>query len=134
MWALIRDGVVSEITNLDPSGRFHPSLVWIACTADVRPGWSFDGAAFTPPVAPAIPVPASITMRQARRCLYDRGLIDQVDAAIAALPEPERTHAQIDWERSSAVERYRGLVLLVAQGLGLTDAQLDELFIEAAQL
>lgn len=26
MWALIVDGVVWEITDIDPNGRFHPSL------------------------------------------------------------------------------------------------------------
>jgi hypothetical protein len=53
MWARIEDGTVAEITNIDPAGRFHPSLVWVTCNSEVEPGWLYDGAAFTAPVAHA---------------------------------------------------------------------------------
>ncbi|WP_230531120.1 hypothetical protein [Microvirga roseola] len=51
-WALIIDGVVREISGLDPAGRYHESLVWVACDAEVRDGWTCDQAGFAPP-APA---------------------------------------------------------------------------------
>lgn len=85
-----------------------------------------------PPAPPS--VPQSITMRQARLCLHKRGLLAGVQPAIDALPEPDRTAAQIEWDYSSVVERHRGFVLTIAESLGLTDEQLDELFIEAATL
>lgn len=79
-------------------------------------------------------VPQSITMRQARLCLHRHGLLDAVQPAIDSLPEPDRTAAQIEWDYSSAVERERGFVLMIAQALGISDEQLDALFIEAATL
>ena len=79
-------------------------------------------------------VPASITMRQARLCLHKHGMLAGVQPAIDALPEPDRTAAQIEWDYSAAVERERGFVLVIAQALGITDEQLDALFIEAATL
>lgn len=73
-------------------------------------------------------------MRQARLCLHKHGMLAGVQPAIDALPEPDRTAAQIEWDYSSTVERGRGFVLTIAQALGITDEQLDSLFIEAATL
>ncbi|WOD12783.1 DUF4376 domain-containing protein [Pseudomonas sp. NyZ704] len=52
MWARIEGGAVAEITDINPAGRFHPSLNWAACPQGVAPGWSFDGESFAQPVAP----------------------------------------------------------------------------------
>ena len=88
-----------------------------------------------PPAPPAPPAaPSSVTMRQARLALLGAGLLDAVAAAIAALPSPQKEAAQIEWEYSQVVERNRPFVLTLGYALGLTDAQLDALFIAAAAL
>jgi hypothetical protein len=51
MWARIESGVVREMTEINPSGRFHPSLVWEPCESDVREGWTYDGSSFAAPQA-----------------------------------------------------------------------------------
>lgn len=89
-------------------------------------------AHLNPPPAPPS-VPRSITMRQARLCLHKHGMLAGVQPVIDALPEPDRTAAQIEWDYSSVVER-QGFVLTIAQALGISDEQLDALFIEAAML
>ena len=48
MWALIQNGAVFEITDVDPAGRFHPELKWMPCGAEVAPGWLFEGGVFKP--------------------------------------------------------------------------------------
>ena len=53
MWARIENGAVVETTDVDPTERFHPDLVWQACPTDTRPGWTLEGDEFSPP--PAIP-------------------------------------------------------------------------------
>lgn len=40
---------VEETVDVDPEGRFHPSLVWVNCPDDVESGYLYDGAAFTQP-------------------------------------------------------------------------------------
>jgi len=79
-------------------------------------------------------VPASVTMRQARLALLGAGILDQVEAAIDALPEPPRTAARIEWDFSSEVFRERDFVLMLGDTLGLTSEQMDNLFITAATL
>ncbi|MGC4366496.1 hypothetical protein [Hydrogenophaga sp. R2] len=78
--------------------------------------------------------PRVVTMRQARRALLEAGLLQQVDLAIDALPEPQRSAVRIDWEYSSEVHRDRAFVQQLGQALGLSDEQLDALFIQAAAL
>lgn len=88
------------------------------------------------PVLPVYtePVPASITMRQARLALLGAGLLASVSTAINALPEPLKSAAQIEWEYSNEVQRRNGFVEQLAPVLGLTNSQLDDLFRAAAQL
>ena len=76
-------------------------------------------AHLNPPLA-SPSVPRSITMRQARLCLHKHGMLAGVQPAIDALPEQDRTAAQIEWDYSSVVER-RGFVLTIAQALGISD-------------
>lgn len=84
------------------------------------------------PVGPLIP--ANVTMRQARLALLQSGLLTTVNAAVAAMPGVEGDAVRIEWEFSGTVERSRPLVQSLATALGLTEAQLDELFTLAATL
>ena len=56
-YARIADGAVVEFieTDGDITTMFHPSLIWLACTAAVELGWLFDGDGFVPP-PPAAPL------------------------------------------------------------------------------
>ncbi len=79
-------------------------------------------------------VPAAVTMRQARLALLASGYLAAVDAAIAAMPGGEGGAARIEWEYALAVERGSALVAGMASALGLTSAQLDDLFVAAAAI
>lgn len=86
----------------------------------------------SPPVA--VIVPASVTMRQARLALLSAGLYEQVEAVMAALPQPQRTAALIEWEYSNEVLRHNGFVSQIGPALGLSAEQLDALFVQASTL
>ena len=104
-----------------------------AASADVARLW-FDGAVIRVLPAPPIIVPTEVTMRQARLALHAAGKLVAVNAAIAALPEPPKTAALIEWEYSSTVRRDSQFVSLLGPALGLDAAGLDALFIAAAKL
>lgn len=76
------------------------------------------------------PVPQQVTMRQARLELLKRALLDDVEAVITAAGR----EAQIQWECASVVERSNPVIAIVQQQQGMTDAQIDDLFREAAKL
>lgn len=71
-------------------------------------------------------IPTVVSMRQARLALLGAGLLDDIEAVIAQ----QSAAAQIEWEYAQTVERTHPLV----QSLGLSEAQLDELFLQAASL
>jgi hypothetical protein len=80
------------------------------------------------------PVPQVISMRQARLALLSAGLLSQVDDAVQTMKNAEGDTARIEWEYSGAVRRDWPLVTSLAVSLGLTDKQIDDLFILAATL
>lgn len=79
-------------------------------------------------------IPQSVTQRQARLMLHRQGVLSGVGAVIAAMPEPQRTEAQIEWEFASEILRASPLVGAMGAALSLDAAALDELFVEAAAL
>lgn len=80
-------------------------------------------------------VPASVTRRQARQALLLAGLLDDVQPAIDAIPDPQqRGLAQIEWDDSQEFERHRPLLIQLAGALGLDGEALDGLFVQAAGL
>lgn len=108
--------------DLGPDAAAHEALI-----AEVE-------ATYVPPEPEPPYVPASVTMRQARLALLGAGLLDDVEAAIAALPSPQKEAARIEWEYSQEVQRHNGFVSVLAPMLGMTAEQTDALFIGAATL
>lgn len=51
-WARMDGNVVAELTLDDPTGKFHPDVIWVRCPNATRVGWLKDGENFTPPVIP----------------------------------------------------------------------------------
>jgi hypothetical protein len=84
-------------------------------------------------IAPS--VPQSVTMRQGREVLIDMGLLASVDTIIAAIPDAtQRAKAENYFNMSNTMERQNSWVKSIGAALGLTETQLDEMFIEASKL
>lgn len=108
---------------------------------DVRSGTTTVDPSWVDPAPQAgPPVPASVTARQLRLWLVRHGIpLSAVDTALAALPAPSRTEAQIEWDYATVFERTNPLLRQVAAAvLGLEGAALDQAldagFIEAAAI
>lgn len=89
-------------------------------------------AEIPPPQRPG--VPQTVTMGQAKLALHDAGLLVHVDAAIEAMPEPQRTRALLEWNARPTVDRDSPLVAQLGAMVGLDDPALDALFTTAATL
>jgi len=75
-------------------------------------------------------VPAYVTMRQAQLALLAAGYLDAIDAMIAT----QDRATQIVWNTSGTVERSHPLVASIGSELGLSDSQIDALFVQAKSL
>ena len=78
---------------------------------------------------PIIIIPQVITMRQARLQLLEVGLLDDVEALVAL-----DRKSQIEWEYASEVYMQSPLIEAAKGALNLTDAQIDNMFVEASKL
>jgi len=141
----VADALGYDVVQIDPQPQYNPDTQnLIAQEPQIINGVWQQGWLIVPytdaelaakaAAAYAASVPQSVTMRQARLALHAAGLLTSVNAAIAAIPEPDRTAASITWEFASSVDRGFGMVPQLAAALGMTETQIDDLFIAAAQL
>ena len=77
-----------------------------------------------------VPVPLSVTPLQARRALLAAGKLDAVSSAVAVADQDTK----LAWDYATSVERGSSFVASLAAAIGLTDAQVDDLFRTAATL
>ncbi len=131
-YAEIEDGVVINVALADP--EVADERGWVPADDTVGIGWTYDGEEFAPPPSPALPVPEAVQMAQARLALLGAGKLSAVDAALNALPSPQREAAKIEWKYRANVRRDSPLVLALGPALGLTDGDIDNLFIQASTL
>lgn len=89
-------------------------------------GKAWNGSAFVEYVPPP---PNSVSAAQAKLALYNAGLLPDVEAAAAVYPP-----MQIFYANANEWHRVHPYVQGLAAELGLTDAQVDDLFRAAALL
>lgn len=114
VWRKTAEGIESRLVS-DPE-----VAVWLAAGGN-------PSHYAAPPVAP----PQKVTARQARRALDAVGKLGLIAPAIDALPEPQRSHARIDWEWAADIERDSEFVVVLGPILG-SPAEVDALFALAA--
>jgi len=84
---------------------------------------------------PDAAVPDSVTAVQIRLWLVAHGIaLNQVDAAIAALPDETREATRIEWEYSGTMHRLSSTLVAMAAAFGMDSAAIDAAFVEAAGL
>lgn len=81
-------------------------------------------------VPPPVPVPQSVSRFRARAVLQLAGLLDDADAVVAEMHPLTR----IAWTDAASFRRDSPILISVAQQLQLSDAQVDDLFRQAAAL
>jgi hypothetical protein len=126
--ALERAGV--RIVRPTPLPR-QPGMIAVEMPAEQRDGvwwqvWRLEPA----PKPEPSPVPQSVSPLQARRALRAAQLMEAVEALIADASEEVREA----WEYAVEIRRDDATLAVLAAELGMTDAQLDDLFRDAASL
>lgn len=122
-------GAWDDVAVAGPSGPPHRAITVGVAPEDARQIWLFPGWGEVP-----VTVPASVTRRQARLALLHTSKLSAVESAISSLADPlQRMAAQIEYENDTW-ERGNQWVEQLGQTVGLTPADIDQLFITAANL
>ena len=80
-------------------------------------------------------IPESITKRQAKQQLLLEGKLGQVQEVIDSIAdETKRMMTQLYWDDSTEFERNHPTLVELGAALGLTEAELDMMFINASKL
>ncbi len=79
-------------------------------------------------------VPLELPLWKLRVTLKIMDLISTVEGIFNNLPEPNRTAALAIWEYGNSIDRYSETVLFLQKQLGLTDEQVDDIFINAEKI
>lgn len=80
-------------------------------------------------------IPKTVSQRQLRTQLVLTGFnLTDIDTAIKSLPEPDRSVALVAWDYAVTFERESPLLVSLALMLGLTETDLENIFINASQL
>ena len=104
------------------------NVQWVEVSSAVKVGdWYANGTWSAPKVT-------SVTPRQARLALLAAGKLDQVTAAIAAMPGQQKTQTQISWDYAGEIRRSDPIVTALATALSLSAADVDALFAAASVL
>lgn len=89
----------------------------------------YDNGFVTIEPEPVVIIPNSVTKLQAKLQLLEIGLLDEVETLI----EQDRK-AKLYWTDSQNFLRTDEILIGMAAALGLSDAQLDDLFVKASKL
>ncbi len=79
-------------------------------------------------------VPQEVPLWAFRAVLTIQGIAPQVEGLINALPEPQKTVANVQWVYGNYIVRSHPLIQACGSQLGMTEAQIDEVFRAAATL
>lgn len=140
-YALTLNGQVVQVS--DKTFPVHPSLQWVECRDEVKPGWVIHYVGvhggthvYEPPIVDAEPkqtieewrATAVVGPLQIRRALRETGDFNTVQAAMETADELTREA----WQYAGEFRRNDPLVEAMRQVLGKTPEEVDELFRLAA--
>ena len=91
-----------------------------------------EGTVIDPYVAPPTPIPSTVTRFQALAVLAAGGYLPTIRTYIATLGEDDIT--RLAWENAADWERTSPTLAALATMLGLTDTEVDDLFVAASQV
>lgn len=92
--------------------------------------WLAEGNTPEPYTPPPAAIPQTVTRFQARVALVQAGHFDTIDTYIATLPKTDVK--RLAWEDAAEWERASPTLNFLANMLGLTDTDVDDLFILAS--
>jgi hypothetical protein len=130
-YAVIEAGAVKNV--IESNTGILPGFNLVLADGKTDIGCAWDGVNFQT-VTRVYKIPQEVTQRQARLALLKAGLLDKINEFVAKAEGKEGESMRIEWEFADVISRTHPLIVSLAPALGLTQEQIDKLFVEASVL
>ena len=135
--ARIDGGIVVELTEDDPEGRFHPALTWVDASVGVTIGMHFAAGIFVAAPPPVIEPPGAVAAFKLRWVLRHRpgggagkSLFDDVDAFAVA----DGGILRDVWEYAPDYTRSGVVAGCLSETFHLAAGDIDAMFVAASSI
>ena len=134
--AIIENGIVKNVVKANSDTILAKGWVEIQAGISAGVGYEYASGVFTKPIEPVV-VPEQITAEQAKRAMTrtthnGTNLYKTVKSLIKSLDEENET--RIVYEEAAFWHRGNDMVADISTTIGLTDAQVDDLFVLGATI
>lgn len=126
-------GSKTELTDEQFETSFGPSADLIKPIWDFENKLYFEGAT-EEEILLNREVPQEVFLWRIKFITQIMGLKTQIEELLNQLPEPQKTAANYIWEYGNSIDRYSQTVLYLQHNLGLSDIEIDTIFIEANKI
>lgn len=132
-YAVIQANEITNVLEWDGEAEFSPPegttlTLLSSLPSGIGPGFTLSGSVWS---APPVPVPQTVNLWQAKAQLQIAGLLTTANTAIASL---NNDAINSFWSNATTIDRSSPTLAMLAGVLGLSSAQVDQLFIAASAI
>jgi hypothetical protein len=119
-------GIVTLVPMDESSIEYQQYLQFLIGGGTVEPS-----ELFTLEEEISLNTPSEVALWKLRFILSQMNLEQAVSDALNSLPEPQKTAANYIWNYGNTIDRHSSTIMFLQQQLGLTDTQVNEIFIQS---
>lgn len=119
-------GIVTLVPMDESSIEYQQYLQFLIGGGTVEPS-----ELFTPEEEISLNTPLEVALWKLRFVLSQMNLEQAVSDVLNSLPEPQKTAANYIWNYGNTIDRHSSTIMFLQQQLGLTDTQVNEIFIQS---
>lgn len=121
------DNEIATLVPMDESSvEYQQYLQFLKSGGTVEPSELFTEEEFI-----QANTPAEVALWKLRFVLSQMNLEQSVSEALNTLPEPQKTAANYIWNYGNTIDRYSATISFLQTYLGLSDTQVNQIFIQA---
>lgn len=131
-YAYIQNNIAQEVVQSDPFMLFVEGYAaqFVEVPDSVFQGWRLVDGEWLEPLPVPVQVPQKVTRFQGMAAMLNAGILATVEAYMVAPSTTEIT--KLAWRTVNDFERNSQMVLQAQKDLGMTDKQVDDLFVAAS--
>jgi len=125
----VDDGIITLIPMDEGSSLYQEYVQFLTAGGTVEPS-----NLFTEEEELEFNTPSEVALWKLRFVLSQMQLADSITDAMNQLPEPQKTASNYIWNYGNSIDRQSSTISFIQTALGLTDNQVNNIYIQANSL